>query len=189
MCARADWPGLDNAILPRPYQTLILLDSKSGSSCHNNNNNNNIRVALITLELLYKPTWTLVYILVLLYFSATKLVERVKELYHQLLLFIWHDLMTMASEWANYPRRTTFPSHSTNFMQLWATMFTADLIQIVLHDTCWSFLNPPGWSLSSSCLQLKLQEMIWKTLLQLTPAVNTALSRSLSPLLWSVSKF
>ena len=41
MCARADWPGLDNAILPPPYQTLILLDSKSGSSCHNNNNNNN----------------------------------------------------------------------------------------------------------------------------------------------------
>ena len=40
MCARADWPGLDDAILPPPYQTLILLDSKSGSSCHNNNNNN-----------------------------------------------------------------------------------------------------------------------------------------------------
>ena len=42
MRARADWPGLDNAILPPPYQTQILLDSKSGSSCYNNNNNNNI---------------------------------------------------------------------------------------------------------------------------------------------------
>ena len=41
MRARADWPGLDNAILLLSYQTHILLDSKSGSSCHNNNNNNN----------------------------------------------------------------------------------------------------------------------------------------------------
>ena len=40
MCTRADWPGLDKAILPPPYQTQILLDSKSGSSCYNNNNNN-----------------------------------------------------------------------------------------------------------------------------------------------------
>ena len=67
---RADWPGLDNAILPPPYQTQILLDSKSGSSCYNNNNNNNLVKVYQISQQLASIYWTLNNILLsCIYFS------------------------------------------------------------------------------------------------------------------------